>query len=194
MRVKTVLISTILLILVVAIGATPASAHQTLTVGDYAIEYGWLNEPPISGQPNGVILNVRRGAGSSPTPAAGSDQAAVSAEDLSTLTLEVVYGDQSKPLTIQPLGEDTPGQFVAPLTPTLPGKYTLRLGGRIGTTDVNADVQPEEVEQPDTVQFPRLASATASGYGFGLAGWLGAAGLLFGLVGAGLAIAVWRKR
>src|SRR6185436_10006377 len=49
--------------------------------------------------------------------------------DVSGLKLEVVYGPESKVLTLQPLGEETPGQFIAPLTPTRAGQYTLRLTG-----------------------------------------------------------------
>ena len=29
-------------------------AHESITVGDYEIVYGWVNEPPIAGQGNGV--------------------------------------------------------------------------------------------------------------------------------------------
>jgi hypothetical protein len=33
------------LMLVLAIGPSTASAHQTIQVGDYDVEYGWTNEP-----------------------------------------------------------------------------------------------------------------------------------------------------
>src|SRR5262245_33558664 len=85
-----------------------ALAHESVTAGDYEIEVGWLNEPPIAGQMNGIVVNV--------TNTAGGDEQPV--EDVSSLTVTISYGGQSKVLALQPLGEDTPGQFVAPVLPT----------------------------------------------------------------------------
>ncbi len=48
------------LMLLVALLAFPtiAFAHQTVTVGDYNVEYGWVNEPAVVGQPNAVVINI----------------------------------------------------------------------------------------------------------------------------------------
>lgn len=78
------------------------------------------------------------------------------------MTVTVSYGGQNKTLTLQPLGEDTPGQFVAPILPTVAGTYTLIFGGKLGDTDVNAEVEPEEVEGADTLQFPTVESQEQS--------------------------------
>ena len=40
------------------------SAHETITAGKYSIEYGWLNEPPVVGQPNAVVINIGSAEGS----------------------------------------------------------------------------------------------------------------------------------
>ncbi len=59
----------------------PASAHETITVGDYDVEYGWVNEPAIVGQPNDVVINITAHAASnsaSPT-AMATDTGASSA-------------------------------------------------------------------------------------------------------------------
>ncbi len=162
----------------------PASAHQTITVGDYDVEYGWVNEPAIVGQPNDVVINI--------TPKSGSNTNV----DVSALTIQAVYGGQTKALALQPLGENTPGQFVAPMTPMRAGQYTIHLGGNIGSTAFNTDVVPEEVKTADVVQFPADAgqAAAASGSSFGLSGWLGIAGLVLGALGTALGlIALSRK-
>lgn len=40
-----------------------ALAHESVTVGDYQIEYGWLDEPVIVGQQNAIIVNVLNSSG-----------------------------------------------------------------------------------------------------------------------------------
>ncbi len=101
-----------------------AFAHEAITVGDYTLEVGWVNEPPIVGQQNAIVVNVSTTSDGQPV------------EDVSALTVTISYGGQNKMLTLQPLGEDTPGQFVAPILPTIPGEYTISLGGALGTTAV----------------------------------------------------------
>ncbi len=137
------------------------SAHQTVTAGPYNVEIGWLDEPPIVGQMNAIVMNLASSDGKS-TPVT---------ESISGLTLTVSYGGQSKVLTLQPLGEDTPGQYVAPLLPAVAGLYTVDITGKLGTTDVKVEVQPEEVQAPNSVQFPQV-DPTPGGSSFGLAGWL----------------------
>ena len=50
--------------LIMAIGlallSTPpnALAHQVIPIGEYAIEYGWEHEPPITGQPNAIEISI----------------------------------------------------------------------------------------------------------------------------------------
>lgn len=99
-------------------------------------------------------------------------------------------GDQSKVLTLQPLGEETPGQFVAPILPTIPGQYTLTLGGKLGETDVSVDVEPEEVQPANTLQFPVVQSAQPEG---GRTDWLIWFSFLVGLIGVGLGVTALRK-
>ena len=105
--------------------------------------------------------------------------------------MAVSYGDQNKTLTLQPLGEDTPGQFVAPILPTIPGQYTVNLGGKLGDTDVKVDVQPEEVQAADVLQFPTAASTQSANPG--MMNWLIYLSLLIGLVALILGVMALRK-
>ena len=159
-----------------------ALAHESVTVGDYEIEYGWLDEPAIVGQQNAIIVNVSN---------IGSGEAQPM-EDVSSLTVTVSYGGQSKALTLQPLGEDTPGQFVAPVLPTVAGTYTLIFGGKLGDTDVSTEVEPEEVEPADTLQFPSVDSEQQSA-ALGALNWLIYLSLLIGLIAIGLGLTALRK-
>ena len=166
-----------------------ASAHETVTAGKYAIEYGWLNEPPVVGQPNDLVINIG---------SAEEGESAIDSVDVSNLKVEISYGSETKTLSLQPLGEDTPGQFIAPLTPTRAGQYTLKLSGKLnsealGEAEVSAEVNPEEVGSPDVVQFPKAAQE--QGNSSGLTDWLGIGGLVAGLLGLILSIvALTRKK
>lgn len=155
-------------------------AHETITVGDYEIEIGWVNEPPVVGQQNAIVVNASDTSGGEAQPV----------EDVSSLTVTVSYGGQSKELTLQPLGEDTPGQFVAPVLPTVAGQYTLILGGKLGDTAVDAQVEPEEVAPADTLQFPSAPPQTAD---LGLMNWLIYLSLLIGLIALALGVMALRK-
>src|SRR5687767_7030380 len=121
-----------------------ALAHESITVGDYEIEIGWANEPPVAGQLNGIEIRVS-------DISTGEEQPV---EDVSSLTVTVSYGGQSKELALEPLGEDAPGQFEAPILPTIPGQYTITFGGQLGDTAIDAHVEPEEVAAADAIQFP----------------------------------------
>jgi hypothetical protein len=298
-KLMTVMAVSILLALLLA--PVIASAHETIQVNGYDVEYGWLNEPVIVGQANAIVLNISKpaaaaeehahaasisltapadgasvqgdhvdvavafegladdaaadgvhwhltldgetlsmvplhqtsvtvsglgdgehtleasladashdmvgdaatakftvsGGAATNAPAAsgvealeeagGHDHAAAVDVDVSNLKVEVTYGGETKGLTLQPLGEDTPGQFIAPLTPTRAGQFTVRLSGKIDQTDITpVEVQPEEVQSVDIVAFPKAASEESDSEGLGLAGWLGIGGIVLGLAGVAL--------
>lgn len=161
-----------------------ALAHESITVGDYTLEIGWLSEPPIVGQQNAIVVNVSK-----------SEQEPV--DDVSSLTVTLAYGGQEKTLTLQPLGEDTPGQFVGPVLPTVPGQYALKLGGTLGDTAVDAEVEPEEVQPADVLQFPSQASAgsdvAVQSTDLGAMNWLIYISLLIGLIALVLGVMALRK-
>ena len=58
MRIKkfasALIIATILAVAIIG----SASAHTTVHNGPYNVEIGWLDEPPIVGQMNGIIMNL----------------------------------------------------------------------------------------------------------------------------------------
>jgi hypothetical protein len=159
-----------------------ALAHTTVNAGNYAIEVGWVDEPPIIGQRNAVVVNV-------------SDTTAADKEvDISKLVVSVTYGGQTKALTLQPLSEDAKNQYIAPILPMIAGQYTVQLRGQVGDgTNVNLDVQPEEVVASDTLAFPSAKSNGGSNAGLGLGTWLAGGALLVALAALILGIVALRK-
>jgi hypothetical protein len=180
MNIRSFWIAGLVALLALGLNFQLAFAHESITVGDYTIEIGWLSEPPVVGQQNAIVVNV----------STTSDEQPV--EDVSALTVTVSYGGESKTLTLQPLGEETPGQFIAPILPTVPGQYTITLGGKLGDTDVSADVDPEEVQPADTLQFPSAQSGGQSS-GSAMTDWLIYLSMLVGLIGVGLGVTALRR-
>lgn len=111
MNKKKLWIASVISLIALVLNIQVVLAHEHVAIGDYEIEYGWLNEPVIVGQMNAFVVNVSATGNGDSQPV----------EDVSGLTVTVSYGGQSKILTLQPLGDDTPGQFVAPVLPTIPG-------------------------------------------------------------------------
>ena len=102
----------ILVSLALILNVQPALAHESITVGDYTLEVGWLSEPPVVGQHNAIVVNVTT----------GEEQPV---EDISSLTLTISYGGQQKTLTLEPVDEHSPGQYMAPILPTVAGEYSV---------------------------------------------------------------------
>ena len=117
--------------------AWSASAHEHRTVGSYELVVGFLNEPAVSGELNGLSLRVTvtPGADAAATPGAEAEGAPVEGLE-TTLQAEVIYGDQRMPLTLAPAWQD-PGHYTAPLIPTQPGDYSFHIWGTINGVDVD---------------------------------------------------------
>jgi hypothetical protein len=157
-----------------------ALAHESITVGDYTLVVGWLNEPPVVGQHNAIVVEVTTTSDEQPV------------EDVSSLTLKVSYGGQEKELMLEPLDEHSPGQYMAAILPTVPGEYSVIFGGTLGETAVDAETHVEEVQPADTLAFPSVASA--ENVGFGLTEWLAIAGFLSGVAALILSLLNRRSR
>lgn len=163
-----------------------AFAHESITAGDYEIVYGWVNEPPIAGQLNGIEIFVNNTSGGSEQP--------VEEQIIRSLVVELSYGGEIKTLTLEPVF-DAAGAFDATVLPTIPGLYSLKFSGTVGDTPVDAEVDLEEVQAADAVQFPRGASTASAEQdtGAGTADWLVWLSLLLGLLGIGLGAMALRK-
>ena len=126
-----------------------ALAHKIITVGDYdyTIRISWLNEPALAGEKNAVLLEIVDGN-------TGKMVTAIPA-----LYAAITVGGRKRDLQLNPLGENSPGQFAADVIPTVRGVYTLQLRGLLGTDRVDADVDMDEVEDPGPLQFPEPSAS-----------------------------------
>jgi hypothetical protein len=110
-----------------SIFASPAAAHESRTVGPYTFVVGWINEPALVGQSNGLDLTVTETADASPVE--GLEK---------TLQAEVIIGGGAKTrgLTLEPDG-DQPGHYTSGFVPTRVGDYTFHISGTAGTTKID---------------------------------------------------------
>lgn len=180
MKTRVLSVASVAAVIAILFSVQTASAHTTVHIGNYDVEIGWTDEPPIVGQRNAIVVNVSNTTNTN------------ARVDVSKLTVDVTYGGQTKTLTLQPLSEDTTNQYIAPILPTVPGQYTVQLRGRLDTTDISQDVTPEEVVPADTLAFPTTTSSQPSSP-LNWSQWLSIVGLIAGLAGLILAVLAFRK-
>jgi hypothetical protein len=124
-----------------------ALAHEIVVIGPYWLNIGWQSEPPLVGEKNAVLI------------IAANAETSAMVESLATIRISISTGGRSQELVFVPVAEDTPGQFVADVIPTVRGVYTLELRGTLGDERVSADVDLDEVEDAGSLQFPERTSS-----------------------------------
>ena len=165
----------LLALAMVAIPLT-ASAHENRTVADdYEFVVGFVTEPAIAGEVNGVLLEVSSGG----QPVEGLSD---------TIQVQIILGDQTKDVTLTP-AFDAPGTYTSTFIPTVEGDYTFRFQGEIEglAIDETFTSSPEgfaSVEPRSDYEFPAAESSAVRSVA--LPALVGA--VLLAVGGAGLAI------
>ena len=177
---KKILWMAVFVFLTLILNVPFALAHESITVGDYTLEVGWLREPPVVDQHNAITVHITTSDGEQ-------------VEDIASLTLTISYGGQEKLLTLEPSDEHSPGLYMASILPTVPGEYSVIFGGALGVTAVNVETHVEEVQPADTLAFPIVDSAQPES-NLGTTEWLAIAGFVSGLAGLILSLVNMRNR
>ena len=149
------------LLIIPSIGGI-AYGHTVDTVGEYRIEIGWMNEPVVSGDTNGLELYVSPLVAcpdiSIPLECANSQEFQNGIEGLrKLLKIQFVY-DKTQTITL-PLVSDhnIPGKYYAFITPTVSGYFQANLIGKILETPVNLSMHPPPIAERSYIEFPELA-------------------------------------
>jgi len=138
--------------------AAPAAAHEERRVGAYHVEVGFGTEPAYAGQPNSVQLLLNDAQGRPVTDLGDS------------LKVEVIYGDQTKELALEPFfevgGDGTPGDYRAFFIPTRTGTYAFHFTGSIGDQQIDETFTSgpdtfSDVISPTEQEFPVQDPTTA---------------------------------
>src|SRR5215208_1345741 len=99
----------------------PVYAHISETFGNFTVDVGWSNEPPLLGEINNAIVQVNKGTENSYTPVRNA---------LAGMYILVKYGGVTKTLDFEP-SEQSAGLYEAKMIPTRLGSYSLVLNGTI---------------------------------------------------------------
>ncbi len=140
-------------IVIVLTHPATALAHEERTVGPYKFEVGWHVEPALVGQVNAVELTVTQ------------DGKPVQDVEKALLVTVSTGGKTSDKMQFTP-SDETPGQYTAPIIPTVVGDYKFHFVGSIGTTQVDetfdsADGKFDSVDPVTDLQFPEKEPSNA---------------------------------
>ncbi len=125
-----------------------AHEHREVADGTYELTVGFINEPAYQNLQNGLSLRVVTVDGEKPVEGL-----------VDTLEAEVIYGDQSMKLELEPVFND-PGHYQAIFFPTATGAYSFHITGEIDGNEIDETFEagPEtfsEVEPIEPLQFPK---------------------------------------
>jgi hypothetical protein len=150
------------LLLIPSLGGI-AYGHTVDAVGEYRIEIGWMNEPVVSGDTNGLELYI--------SPLVSCPDISISLECANSqefqngieglrklLKIQFVY-DNTQTITL-PLVSDhnVPGKYYAFITPTVSGYFQANLIGKILDTPVNLSMHPPPIKERSYIEFPELSN------------------------------------
>jgi len=172
-RSRTILVAVAAMLALTCLSFVPASAHEHRDVGDFTFVVGFLNEPAISGDTNGIDFRVSKGD----TPVEGLAD---------TVKATVIFGDQSKDLTLTPVF-NTPGSYKAIFIPTAAGDYTFHFTGTIEGTDVDETFTSspdgfDSVAERSDYEFPAAANGSTANRDLAMPSIVGAVVLALGAV------------
>ncbi|HEX7031542.1 MAG TPA: hypothetical protein VF172_00940 [Nitrososphaera sp.] len=142
MKIALFLVSVLVMSVVLAVSSfTPARAHEELVQGDISIVAGWVNEPPIVGQLNGIELTITRVSDDQPVSNA-----------VAQLDANVKKGTPTKSLNFRPTEES--GVYVADILPTQTGQYAIVMKGTIAGQAIDGQIEIEDVGDTTAFAFP----------------------------------------
>ena len=147
--------------LAAALTVGSAQAHVLKDFGPYSVALGWVHEPTYVGQLNAVQVVIKDAKGKAVVDLTDGDLkvvVSVGGQDSASLDLLNTYDPDT--------GLGIPGDYEAPLVPTVPGDYTFHLTGKIHTTAVDetatsSDATFDSAVDETAIQFPaKLPSLT----------------------------------
>jgi hypothetical protein len=139
-----------LLLSFLAFNLGPVLAHVEVMFGDISIIGGWVNEPPLVNQLNGIVLTITQVSNDQPVNNA-----------LAQIDITLQKGTEARPLEFQPTEE--PGEYTATILPTQTGQYAIVMRGTIAGQAIDGQIEIEDVEDTARFTFPPASSTSGSG-------------------------------
>jgi hypothetical protein len=120
---------------------SPALAHEELCQNGICIVGGWVNEPPLVGQLNGIVLEITRESDGQPITNA-----------VAQLDVTVKKGATTK--SLDPAPQEEVGVYAATILPTQTGQYAVVMKGTIAGQAIDGQIEIEDVEDTARFSFP----------------------------------------
>jgi hypothetical protein len=139
-----------LLLSFLAFNPAPLLAHEEVVFGDINIVAGWVDEPPLLNQLNGIILIVTQVSNGQPVNNA-----------LAQVDITLQKGAETRPLEFQPSEEA--GTYTATILPTQTGQYAVVMRGTIAGQAIDGQIEVEDVEDTARFTFPPTGATTTTG-------------------------------
>lgn len=140
-------------------------AHTIDSIDEkYRIEIGWMNEPVVTGETNGIEVYISELI---PCPeisesikCAESQEFKNGIPDLeNTLKMQLVYKKDSITLPLEP-DHNISGKYYAFVNPTVAGYYQANILGKIHDTIVSLSMHPPKVDERAYIEFPEPTNVT----------------------------------
>ena len=128
-----------------------AYAHTVDSVGAYRLEIGWMNEPVVSGETNGIELFISPFDENIPLKEQEFHDGISDLEK--TLKMELVLKGEKITLPLKP-DHNISGKYYAFVNPTVAGFYQANILGKIDETTISLSMHPPKVEERDWIEFP----------------------------------------
>jgi len=133
-----------------AFNLPPVLAHEEVVMGDINIVAGWVDEPPLVNQLNGIVLTITQ---------VSNDQPVNNALAQADITLQ--KGTETRPLEFQPTEEA--GSYTATILPTQTGQYAIVMRGTIAGQAIDGQIEIEDVEDTARFSFPPATTNSSGG-------------------------------
>jgi|SRR5215207_3611099 len=149
-KVALLFLAIVLLLPFLAFNLPPVLAHVEVVFGDISIVGGWVDEPPIVNQLNGIILIITQVSNGQPVNNA-----------LAQADITLQKGAEARPLEFQPTEEA--GTYTATILPTQTGQYAIIMRGTIAGQAIDGQIEIEDVEDTARFSFPPATTNSSSG-------------------------------
>ena len=143
-----------LLLSFLAFNPAPVLSHVEVVFGDISIVGGWVDEPPLVNQLNGIVLTITQVSNAQPVNNA-----------LAQADITLQKGAETRPLEFQPSEEA--GTYTATILPTQTGQYAVVMRGTIAGQAIDGQIEIEDVEDTARFTFPSTGATTTTTTGSG---------------------------
>ena len=153
---KVVALFLVVTLLLSFLAFNPATvlSHVEVVFGDISIVGGWVDEPPLVNQLNGIVLTITQVSNAQPVNNA-----------LAQADITLQKGAETRPLEFQPSEEA--GTYTATILPTQTGQYAVVMRGTIAGQAIDGQIEIEDVEDTARFTFPPTGATTTTTTGSG---------------------------